>query len=97
MSQSLSKVTIHIVFSTKHRRPWLRDQGLRIELQAYMATILRDNVHSPAMIIDGTERPLRGYTLLGCVSCGRRRAARSRESFGSAEGTAVAGICGAGI
>lgn len=55
MAQSLSKVTIHIVFSTKGRRPWLREPSLREVLYAYVATILRNNVDSPALLINGTE------------------------------------------
>lgn len=30
MPQSLSAVYIHLVFSTKHRQPFLRDESLRI-------------------------------------------------------------------
>ena len=55
MSQSLSRVILHITFSTKNRTPWLRDETLRTELYAYMATVLRDNVDSPAIIINGIE------------------------------------------
>ena len=55
MPQSLAQIYIHMVFSTKNRTPWLRDSGLRDELYAYMATILRDNVDSPALIINGVE------------------------------------------
>jgi len=53
--QSLAQIYIHIVFSTKDRRPWLRDDDVRDQLCAYMATILRDNVDSPAIIINGVE------------------------------------------
>lgn len=55
MPQSIAKVALHLVFSTKHRKPWLRSVELRDELYAYMATILRDNVDSPAIIIGGVE------------------------------------------
>jgi REP element-mobilizing transposase RayT len=55
MPQSLAKVLVHLVFSTKHRTPWLRDRGLRAELYAYAATILRDTVDSPALLINGVE------------------------------------------
>lgn len=53
MPQSLAKIAIHIVYSTKHRKPWLRSPDLRKELYAYQAAILRDNVDTPAMIING--------------------------------------------
>jgi putative transposase len=55
MSQSVAKVALHLVFSTKHRTPWLKSAELRDELYAYMATILRDNVDSPAIVIGGVE------------------------------------------
>lgn len=55
MAQSLAKVVVHLVFSTKRRTPWLGDRELRTQLYAYMATILRDCVDSPALIINGVE------------------------------------------
>jgi REP element-mobilizing transposase RayT len=39
--QSLSKVILHIVFSTKNREPWL-DSNLRPRMHAYLATICRE-------------------------------------------------------
>jgi len=53
MPQSLAQIYVHVVYSTKDRKPWLRDDGLRDQLYAYMATILRDNVDSPALLING--------------------------------------------
>jgi putative transposase len=41
MPQSLSKVILHIIFSTKDREPWL-DKGVRSRMHAYLATICRD-------------------------------------------------------
>jgi putative transposase len=55
VAQSLAQIYIHIVFSTKERRPWLREETLRVELYAYMATIAKNNVDSPALIINGVE------------------------------------------
>ena len=55
MPQSLAKVAFHLVFSTKNRTSWLQGQELRRELFAYMATILRNNVDSPAILINGVE------------------------------------------
>lgn len=55
MPQSLSKVLVHVVYSTKGRKPWLKDPALRKELYAYKAKILRDSVDSPALIINGVE------------------------------------------
>ena len=48
MPQSLARVVVHIIFSTKHRQPWLKDANVRAELYAYMATVLSENVDSPA-------------------------------------------------
>ena len=55
MPQSLSKVLVHIVYSTKGRHPWLKDKRIRQELYAYKATILRNQVDSPALTINGVE------------------------------------------
>ena len=41
MPQSLSKVILHIIFSTKEREPWL-DLGMRPRMHAYLAIICRD-------------------------------------------------------
>ena len=64
MPQSLAKVAIHIVFSTKNREPHLHDSDLWKELYAYMATILRDNVDSPALLINGVDDHVHGLVLL---------------------------------
>jgi putative transposase len=55
MSQSLAKVIVHIVYTTTHRQPWLRDPILRSELYAYNATVLKKDVDSPAILINGME------------------------------------------
>ena len=41
MAQSLSKVILHIVFSTKDREPWL-ESDIRARMHGYLATICRD-------------------------------------------------------
>jgi putative transposase len=41
MPQSLSKVIVHIIFSTKNREPWL-DPDVRPRMHSYLATICRD-------------------------------------------------------
>lgn len=53
MPQSLAKNLIHLVFSTKGRRPWLPEQ-VRQPLFAYQAGILR-TLQSPAVVIGGVE------------------------------------------
>ena len=39
MPQSLSVVYVHLVFSTKHRRPFLSDPAIRESLHAYLGGI----------------------------------------------------------
>ena len=41
MPQSLSKVIVHVIFSTKDREPWL-DSEVRPRMHAYLATVCRD-------------------------------------------------------
>jgi len=40
MSQSLSKLWSHLIFSTKERYPFLSNEDVRVQLHAYMAAIL---------------------------------------------------------
>ncbi len=53
MPQSITKNLLHLVFSTKHRRPWLTE-AVRPSLFAYQAGILKD-WESPAAIIGGFD------------------------------------------
>jgi putative transposase len=53
MPQSLARVLVHIIFSTKNRSPFIQLE-IEKELFAYQAAILRNN-GSPALIINGTE------------------------------------------
>jgi putative transposase len=41
MPQFLSQVILHVVFSTKNRRPWF-DPAIRPRMHAYLATVCRD-------------------------------------------------------
>ena len=52
MSQSLSKMWSHLIFSTKDRYPFLPDKAIREQLHAYMATILR-NHDCPTLQVGG--------------------------------------------
>ena len=54
MPQSLAKVALHIIFSTKSRTPWLKSSDIRAELYAYMSSVLKA-VDSPALLIGGVE------------------------------------------
>ncbi|MBI3864360.1 MAG: transposase, partial [Planctomycetia bacterium] len=49
MPQSLANVLIHVVFSTKHRAPFLKSPALRGELTGYMVTTLQ-NIECPSLI-----------------------------------------------
>lgn len=64
MPQSLSKITVHLVFSTKDRTTWLKSPELRSELYAYTAVILRDEVDSPALLINGVGDHVHALVLL---------------------------------
>lgn len=54
MPQSLSKILVHTVFSTKDRRQFLRDQALREELHRYLGGILTNHDCQP-LITGGVE------------------------------------------
>jgi len=54
MPQSLSAVYIHLVFSTKDRRPLLRDKSQRDLLHAYLGSISKE-LDCPPILVGGTE------------------------------------------
>ncbi len=54
MPQSLAQIYLHIVFSTKNRKPFLKNNSMREKLYAYMAGICK-NLECPAIIIGGVE------------------------------------------
>jgi putative transposase len=54
MPQSLAKLYVHLVFSTKGRFPFLKDDALRVELHAYLATVLL-NLDCPAVLINSVD------------------------------------------
>lgn len=53
MPQSLARVLVHIIFSTKNRLRFIKPK-IENELFAYQAAVLRE-CGSPALIINGTE------------------------------------------
>jgi REP element-mobilizing transposase RayT len=53
MPQSLSKLYVHLISSTKHREPLLMS-SVRSSLHAYLATVLK-NQDCPALKIGGTS------------------------------------------
>jgi putative transposase len=54
MPQSLSAVYIHLVFSTKERRPFLRDLDVRLALHDYLGGISK-TMDCPPLLIGGVE------------------------------------------
>lgn len=64
MSQSLAKVYVHLVFSTKNREPFLRDASLRDRLHAYLAGACRQ-LDSPSLQVGGVEDHVLVLCLLG--------------------------------
>jgi putative transposase len=52
--QSLAKILVHTVFSTKERRPFLRDKPVREELHRYLGGILI-NLECQPIIAGGVE------------------------------------------
>jgi len=54
MPQSLARILVHTVFSTKDRRPFLRDTALRQELHHYLGGILK-HLDCQPIIVGGVE------------------------------------------
>ena len=54
MSQSLSRVLLHIIFSTKTRFPFFKDVEVRDEMHRYLAGVFNKN-GSPALEVGGTD------------------------------------------
>ncbi len=51
MAQSLSSILVHVVFSTKHRAPFIRAE-IEAELHAYIATVF-DECQCPSLKVGG--------------------------------------------
>jgi len=52
MPQSLSAVFIHLVFSTKHRQPFLRDESLRNDLHSFLGGTSTFGIDVTALRLD---------------------------------------------
>jgi REP element-mobilizing transposase RayT len=63
MPQSLSKVLVHLIFSTKHREPLIGPE-IRPRLHAYIVGIL-DNLKSPSLQTGGVADHVHSLFLLG--------------------------------
>jgi len=54
MAQSLSRVWVHLIFSTKHRFPFLTDKTIKSDMHAYLAKVLRKQ-NCETLIVNGVE------------------------------------------
>jgi REP element-mobilizing transposase RayT len=54
MAQSLTQIYLHVVFSTKDRKPFLTDKDFRGRTHAYLAGICK-NLDCPSLIVGGVE------------------------------------------
>lgn len=54
MSQSLSKIWTHLVFSTKGPFPFLSDEAVRHDMHSYLAKTLKAN-NCPTLLVGGVS------------------------------------------
>jgi len=54
MSQSLSSLWIHLIFSTKDRFPFLKEPDLKNDMHRYLASVLRSH-DCETLIVGGTN------------------------------------------
>ncbi|MFN0017356.1 MAG: hypothetical protein ACKVP0_03790 [Pirellulaceae bacterium] len=59
MPQSLAQIYLHIVYSTKHRQPFLKDAALLKEAHAYLAEVC-GNLNLSAPQFSGSPLPAAG-------------------------------------
>ena len=63
MSQSLSKIWTHLIFSTKERYPFLSDESVRRDMHAYLASILKAN-SCPTLVVGGVSDHVHAFFVL---------------------------------
>ncbi|MBI5094570.1 MAG: transposase [Candidatus Hydrogenedentes bacterium] len=63
MPQSLAKIYVHIIFSTKNRAQFLADEEFRNHAHAYLAGIFNAN-DSPALVVGGVADHVHALCLL---------------------------------
>ena len=63
MSQSLSKMWSHLIFSTKDRYPFLSNRNIREETHKYLAGILRKH-DCPTLVVGGVADHVHGLFAL---------------------------------
>lgn len=54
MPQSLAKILVHVVFSTKNRVPWLKRHEMREAMNGYLVGALK-NLDCPSLIVGSVE------------------------------------------
>ncbi|MCC7424378.1 MAG: transposase, partial [Planctomycetaceae bacterium] len=54
MPQSLAQLFLHLIFSTKDRRPFLRDADQRSRMHSYLTGTCQ-NLECPAITVGGVE------------------------------------------
>ena len=64
MPQSLSAVYIHLVFSTKERRPFLRNPTIRAALHSYLGGVSKQ-LECPTLLVGGVEDHVHVLARLG--------------------------------
>jgi REP element-mobilizing transposase RayT len=64
MPQSLVQIYVHIVFSTKERRPFLESKTLRDRLHRYLGGTCK-GLNSPALTVGGVEDHVHALCRLG--------------------------------
>jgi putative transposase len=67
MAQSLGTILVHLVFSTKNRRPFLQDKSLRQEIHLYLGGILA-NLDCQPIIVGGTADHVHLLCVLSCTN-----------------------------
>jgi putative transposase len=88
MAQSLSRILVQIIFSTKDRFPYLTDKELRKRMHAYIARVFYEH-ESPAIEVGGTEDHVHILCLLSRnYSVGEivRKAKANSTSWAKAQG-----------
>ena len=90
MPQSLARVVLHVVFSTKNRVPFLKDPELRARLHAYMAGALQ-NVGCEPILINGVDDHVhilcnlsRTVTIAGLVEAAKGEPSKWMKEQGAA-------------
>jgi REP element-mobilizing transposase RayT len=95
MPQSLSRIYVHLVFSTKHRVPLLSDKRLRDECHAYLAGTCHAR-GSPSIAVGGVEDHVHILAMLSreeCVSVLVRELKRESSKWLKQKSPETRGFC----